>query len=169
MGTVPRANAIGLLAVIGCLGLLPGCGGDDIEVRASTGPEERPTSILSIRTETEPATLSVRVANTDEERARGLMGVAELPSDHGMAFVWDDPVSSEFWMKNTLIPLSIAFWDSSGRIVGILDMHPCTSDTCPTYASPEPYVGAVEANLGWFGDRGVDVGDVVELEVGAHA
>ena len=136
---------------------------------AYAGAVEGPISFLSIRTEAEPATLSVQVADTDEERARGLMGVEHLPPDHGVAFVWDDPVWSEFWMKNTLIPLSIAFWDSSGRIVGILDMQPCTSDPCPRYASPEPYVGAVEANLGWFGDRGVEVGDVVELEVRAYA
>ena len=57
-----------------------------------------------------------------------------------MAFVWDEPTQGAFWMKDTLIPLSVAFWDEDGRIVGIVDMEPCATEPCPTYASPAPYV-----------------------------
>jgi hypothetical protein len=113
------------------------------------------------------ATLSVEIADTSDERAQGLMDRDSLPADDGMAFVWDEPVDASFWMKDTLIPLSVAFWDEQGRIVGILDMEPCRADPCPTYSSPEPYVGAVEANLGWFGRHGAEVGDLVELEANA--
>jgi uncharacterized membrane protein (UPF0127 family) len=66
-------------------------------------------------------------------------------------------------MKNTLIPLSIAFWDEDGRIVGIRDMDPCTADPCPTYGSPDPYVGALEVDQGFFTEHGVVIGDRIEL------
>ena len=72
-------------------------------------------------------------------------------------------------MKDTLIPLSIAFWDEDGRIVGIQDMEPCTADPCPTYGSPEPYVGALEVNQGFFDEHGVVIGDRIELGLTTRA
>jgi uncharacterized membrane protein (UPF0127 family) len=93
------------------------------------------------------------------------MGVRTLPADEGMAFLYDAPSTGRFWMKDTVIPLSIAFWDEDGRIVGTADMRPCRDrDPCPTYRAPSPYVGAVEANLGWFDRHGVAVGDQVVVE-----
>jgi uncharacterized membrane protein (UPF0127 family) len=109
------------------------------------------------------ATLRVAVADTDDERARGLMGVADVPADEGMAFLFDRPTSASFWMKDTLIPLSVAFVDADGTIVTIRHMQPCTADPCVTYASTDPYVLAIEANEGWFGDHGVRVGDSAQL------
>ncbi len=109
------------------------------------------------------AVLHVEVASTPDARARGLMGRTELPSDQGMAFVFDRPTTSRFWMKDTLIPLSIAFWDGRNRVVAILNMPPCRADPCPTYGPHRPYVGAVEAKLGYFDDHGVEVGDHVRL------
>jgi uncharacterized protein len=91
------------------------------------------------------------------------MGQASLGPDSGMAFVWAEPTESTFWMKDTPIPLSIAFWDANGRIVAIREMTPCTADPCETYGSPVAYVGAVEAGTGWFRAHAVNVGDVVEL------
>ena len=82
-----------------------------------------------------------------------------------MAFLWEEPVVSSFWMKDTLIPLSIAFWDDAGRIISILDMDTCTEDPCPSYGPDEPFVGAVEVDRGTLGERGVTVGDRVELTV----
>ena len=105
----------------------------------------------------------------DAERARGLMGVEELPRDQGMAFVWDEPSSGTFWMKDTPLPLSIAFWDADGEVIALFDMQPCTTEPCPTYGPDEPFIGAVEANLGWFEEHGVAVGDHVELEERAYA
>jgi len=165
-------TSVGLVATLAVAASACG-GGGDVAAEPSpsvAGPTVAPTSVLSILTRSgEPATLRVAVADDEAERARGLMGVASLPEDHGMAFVWDDPTQGAFWMKDTLIPLSVAFWDEDGRIVGIVDMEPCAAEPCPTYSSPGPYVGAVEANRGWFASRGVEVGDVVELRVGADA
>ncbi|HSL12502.1 MAG TPA: DUF192 domain-containing protein [Actinomycetota bacterium] len=159
-----------LLLVLGLT--LTACLDDDptVEAPASpTAPSRQPASVLSIGTESgQPATLHVEIADDDDERARGLMGVDDLPVDQGMAFVWDEPVDAAFWMKDTLIPLSIAFWDTEGRVIAILDMEPCAEDPCRTYAPEEPFVGAVEANLGWFADHGVQVGDAVELEERAY-
>jgi uncharacterized protein len=109
------------------------------------------------------ARLTVEVARDDAARARGLMGVAELPADHGMAFVWEGPTRGSFWMKDTLIPLSIAFVDEGGAIVTIEEMTPCESDPCPTYEASAPYSMAVEANAGWFAEHEIEVGDDARL------
>jgi hypothetical protein len=93
------------------------------------------------------------------------MGVTTLPQNRGMAFRWDAPTDTTFWMKDTLIPLSIAFWDDAGRIISILDMEPCTADPCPSYGPDEPFVGAVEVDRGALEERGVTLGDRVELTV----
>ena len=108
--------------------------------------------------------LAVRIADSEEERRYGLMGVESLPPDEGMAFVYDEPTASTFWMRNTLIPLSIAFVDAEGRIVAIEEMTPCVVDDCPTWdAGGATYTLAIEANAGWFADHGVAVGDRAEL------
>lgn len=137
---------------------------------ASSGPDHpnRPPSELTIASADGAVTLYVEVARSPEQRARGLMGRTTLPADQGMVFLFDHPVHGRFWMKDTLIPLSIAFWDGRLRIVSILDMEPCESDPCPTYGPDEPYVGAVEANRGFFELHGVDVGDRVELVESAY-
>ena len=101
---------------------------------------------------------------TEAEREVGLMGRTALDADAGMVFLFDGTTTASFWMKDTLIPLSIAFWGTDGRIVGILDMEPCEADPCPTFNPGVPYVGALEANLASFADRGVAVGDTVRLE-----
>jgi hypothetical protein len=66
-------------------------------------------------------------------------------------------------MKDTLIPLSIAFWAEDRRIVAILDMQPCREEPCEIYRPGVTYVGAVEANVGYFEEHDVEVGDPVEL------
>jgi uncharacterized membrane protein (UPF0127 family) len=121
------------------------------------------TASLSIRTDDGTVSLDVQVADTPDERQTGLMGRESLSPYDGMAFLWEDPVVSSFWMKDTLIPLSIAFWDDAGQIISILDMDPCTEDPCPSYGPGEPFVGAVEVDRGTLEERGVAVGDHVEL------
>jgi uncharacterized membrane protein (UPF0127 family) len=108
--------------------------------------------------------LNVRIARTEQERQTGLMHVMGLAEDDGMAFVFDGPVTETFWMKDTLIPLSVAFVDQDGRVVSIADMQPCAEDPCRTYAAAGPYAVAVEANLGWFADRSIVAGDPARLE-----
>ncbi|HUF59787.1 MAG TPA: DUF192 domain-containing protein [Actinomycetota bacterium] len=114
------------------------------------------------------ALLYVDVADEPDERSRGLMGVDSMPTDQGMAFVWDEPVGSTFWMKDTLIPLSIAFVGEDDRVIGVRDMQPCEADPCPSYGVDEPYLLAIEANLGWFDDHGIGAGDQAELRVSAY-
>jgi len=110
------------------------------------------------------ATLAVRVADTPEKRATGLMHVMALPANDGMAFVYAEPSTETYWMKDTLIPLSIAFVGSDGRIVTIRNMSPCQADPCPSYGAADPFTMAVEANIGWFSEHGIGEGDRARLE-----
>ena len=149
--------------ILGILLLASSCGSDApalgvpdriVTIRRSNGVVER---------------LHVWVADDDAERARGLMGVTELLPSQGMAFLFDGPSIESFWMKDTLIPLSVAFVDNRGGIVTIREMEPCRSDPCPTYSSDAPYVMAIEANRGWFENNGVRIGDPASLEAVASA
>lgn len=108
--------------------------------------------------------ISVEIADAPEERQRGLMGRESLPEDAGMVFLHAEPVTSGFWMKDTLIPLSVAFWDESETILQILDMEPCRTDQCTIYTPGAPWVGAVEVNQGFFEKHGIGVGTAVSLE-----
>ena len=72
-------------------------------------------------------------------------------------------------MKDTLVPLSIAFVNDTGRVIGVRQMQPCEADPCPTYGIDQPFVLAIEANLGWFDRAGIEVGDRAELKMRAHA
>jgi len=110
-------------------------------------------------------TLRVAVARTDAERARGLMGQRRLAPDSGMLFAFPQPTEASFWMKDTLIPLSIAFVDGRGRIVAMRDMTPCRHDPCRLYRSSRPYLGAIEANRGYFRRHGIRIGDLVRPRV----
>jgi uncharacterized membrane protein (UPF0127 family) len=85
-----------------------------------------------------------------------------------MAFVFDELSDSTFWMRDTLIPLSIAFVDDTGRVIGVRDMEPCEADPSPTYGTDRPFVLAIEANLGWFDRAGIEVGDHAELKMSAY-
>ena len=107
--------------------------------------------------------IPVEVADSREERRVGLMHRESLPEDEGMVFLFPETTEGGFWMKNTLIPLSIAFFDSRGRIVRILDMEPCRRDPCPIYDPGVPYAGALEVNRGAFRRWGVSEGDVLEV------
>jgi hypothetical protein len=134
---------------------------------SSGGPEPAPdpggTTRLEIRTDGGVVDVEVEVADDDEERSTGLMNRERLAPDAGMVFLWEEPLHTTFWMKDTLIPLSIAFWNERGTIVAILDMEPCEADTCPSYDPGVEFEGALEVNQGFFEVRGVEVGDRIEL------
>jgi uncharacterized membrane protein (UPF0127 family) len=119
---------------------------------------------LSIATTVGEVTVEVEVADSPGERRVGLMNRGSLPEDAGMVFLFPEPSDGGFWMKNTLIPLSIAFWNGEGRILEILDMEPCEADPCPVYDPGIEFVGALEVNQGFFDRRGVRVGDRIEME-----
>jgi uncharacterized protein len=103
--------------------------------------------------------LVAEVAATPAERSTGLMHRFSLKPDHGMIFVFEQAEPQGFWMKNTFIPLSIAFIGSDGRIVNIDDMAPQDEHT---HWSAGPAQYALEMRKGWFAERGIVTGDPVE-------
>ena len=104
----------------------------------------------------------VEIADDVLEQSRGLMYRTALADDRGMLFAYPDEEERSFWMRNTLIPLSIAFIDSEGRIVDIKNMKPLDDDP-PHYVSAEPAQYALEVNKGFFEERDVEVGDRANL------
>jgi len=122
-----------------------------------------PHGAATIRTPSRAVNVRVEIARTPAQLHRGLMGRRSLAPDAGMAFVFRSDTRSPFWMKDTLIPLSIAFWDGRGRIVRILDMTPCRADPCRMYDPRASYRGALEVNRGAFRRWGVNRGDRVTI------
>lgn len=102
--------------------------------------------------------LKVEVVSTDEERMKGLMFREKLGKNDGMLFIFDEPAYHAMWMKNTLIPLSVAFVTREGVILNILDMEPNTLDS---HQSAGPSIYAIETNKGWFAERRIKAGDAV--------
>lgn len=107
--------------------------------------------------------LDVEIADSPEQQARGLMHRTELADDAGMVFIFFEETSGPFYMLNTLIPLSIAFFDAEGKIVRILDMEPCEAEPCELYDPQTAYVGALEVNQGAFESWGIQEGDSVRV------
>src|SRR5919107_2285619 len=142
-------------------------GASGLEIPA-TGDEASPLPIVTITTSVgEKVPVEVEMADTDVERQMGLMGQTVLPENASMLFVFEGEQTLSFWMRDTLIPLSIAYIDAEGRIVDIQGMQPL-DDAPPHYVSAEPAQYALEVNQGFFEEWGVDVGDTVELPVQAE-
>lgn len=99
--------------------------------------------------------IRAEVAGDFESRAQGLMYRKQLPSNAGMLFIFEQPGEQCMWMKNTLIPLSVAFMDDRGAIINIEDMAPQTLDS---HCARRPARYALEMNGGWFAARGVRPG-----------
>jgi uncharacterized protein len=156
--------------------LVAGCGGGEEGETSSGAPEEttlpnttaraagpetaQAPTLGIVKADGERVEVAVEIADTRTEQARGLMERTELAQDAGMLFVLESEQSPGFYMENTLIPLSIAFMDAEGRIVDIQDMQPL-DETRHYPAEPAQY--ALEVNQGFFAERGVQVGDTVEL------
>lgn len=99
--------------------------------------------------------ITAQVARTNEQRAIGLMHRPTMPANEGMLFVFDEPGQQCFWMKNTLLPLSIAFLADDGSIVNIDEMQPQTLDS---HCSKKPVRFVLEMNKGWFDRRAIKPG-----------
>ena len=134
------------------------------ETETEPGSDELERGTVTIETTQGPVRVDVEIADSDEERQVGLMNRESLPDNAGMLFVFEEDVSFGFWMKNTLIPLSIAFADADGEIVRILDMEPCEADPCTVYEPKATYRTALEVNQGAFADWGVAEGDRLTLD-----
>ena len=105
-------------------------------------------------------TVRVEIADEPDERERGLMYRDSLPEDTGMLFVYPSERTLSFWMRNTRIPLDIAYVDQRGVIVDIQTMAP-QSDR--QYPSAAPAMYALEMAAGWFEEHGVSVGDRIRF------
>ncbi len=113
--------------------------------------------------------IEAEVASTPDNRTRGLMQRKAMPQNHGMLFVFTEARLHCMWMKNTLLPLSVAFLDDEGRILNVEDMQPQTEDNhCAGGAARF----ALEMNQGWFRQKGLGagtkIGGVVHLGRYAH-
>ncbi|GHV55363.1 hypothetical protein AGMMS49579_18030 [Spirochaetia bacterium] len=120
--------------------------------------EKRDLSIQ--RAGAEPVLMEVELARTDPERAQGLMHRKSLDDGKGMLFIFDRDQIMSFWMKNTLIPLSIAFIASDGRIIEIKDMEPLNES--PVHSSRSVRY-ALEVPQGWFSRAGIGIGDILQI------
>ena len=137
------------IAVILFLGILPS--------GILACPYELPTSVVSINGQD----LSVELAFTNDTRSCGLSNRFSLGKDNGMLFLFSNNRKRTFWMKNTHIPLSIAFIDEAGTIVTIHQME--ADQTRTTYHSSQSVRYALEVNQGWFTLHGIKTGDKVEM------
>ena len=99
--------------------------------------------------------IEAEVVNTQETRMRGLMMRQSMPAHRGMLFVFDADARHCMWMKNTLLPLAVAFLDGQGRIVNVEEMQPRTEDN---HCAAKPARYALEMNAQWFGKRGLGAG-----------
>ena len=118
---------------------------------AQEGPQNLPT----IRLNAGIHNIQAQLAKTPEQRAIGLMFRSSMPTHDGMLFAFEAPARQCFWMKNTLLPLSIAFITDNGTVVNIDEMKPQTLDP---HCSKEPVRFVLEMNQGWFARRGIKTG-----------
>src|SRR5680860_268809 len=158
-----------VLVLVLAVAILVGCSdssnnNDEVSDPQATRPPGSPEFArgrVLIDTKGNSVLIDVDVAETDEQRAFGLMQRESMPDDEGMLFVFFEETTSAFTMRNTLIPLSIAFFDFDGEIVKILDMEPCEAEPCPSYDPGVTYRGALEVNQGAFDEWDVEMGDMV--------
>lgn len=142
-------SAISSLATLGVLSM---CLFASPHSAADTGQAQRlPTVSLSAGMHR----ISAEVAQSAEQRAIGLMYRKEMPQHAGMLFVFESAAVQCFWMKNTLLPLSIAFLRDDGTIINVAEMKPLALDS---HCSAEPARYALEMNTGWFSKRGLGPG-----------
>jgi uncharacterized membrane protein (UPF0127 family) len=109
----------------------------------------------------QPVTVRLEVAADPPSRTRGLSGRRSVAPNTGMVFLYPVDTTGGFWMKDTLVPLSIAFVASNGQVVSTNEMVPCQADPCPVYQPPRPYRYAVELPAGALAAAGIGPGALV--------
>lgn len=128
---------------------------------ASSNEPSFTTERITIRSDVpdEPTVeLLVEVADEPSLQAIGLMNRTELPEGTGMLFVFEEEAMRHFWMKNTLIPLDIAFFNAKKELVALKTMEPCTADPCPKYSSSRSAQYALELPAGYLEKNKIDIG-----------
>lgn len=156
---VSKASSRVLVGAVAVCGLLAGTGANlaQAQGQAPDGPQRLRTiklgyGILNIKAE---------VALTPREHEIGLMHRTEMPTNDGMLFVFDRPGQQCFWMKNTLLPLSVAFLADDGAVVNVAEMKPQSLDS---HCSAKPVRYVLEMNAGWFKRHGIKPGDKIAGE-----
>lgn len=163
-----------VLAVLLAVPLVPACAAPDSSEPGlaplepglapfGTAADALPAARVRIQGSGRTLEFDVRVAETPEDQARGLQGVEALPEGAGMLFVFEAERTGGFWMRDTLVPLDIAFLDAGGRVLAVAGMVPCPGDPCPITDPGVPHRAALETAAGAL--TGVDPGDVVTWEV----
>src|SRR5215203_3468820 len=118
---------------------------------ALAAAQEGPQRLAQIRLNAGIHNINAQLASTPEQREIGLMFRTSMPASEGMLFVFERASQQCFWMRNTLIPLSIAFLGDDGSVVNIDDMKP---QTLESHCSTKPVRFVLEMNEGWFAKRG---------------
>lgn len=141
---------------VGAALLLVACGSSRLPRPVAFDPA------VTVRFAGAPA-IRTEVARTQDQRRRGLMQRTSVPEGTGMLFLFPHRVTVGFWMKGTLVPLSIAYVDGA-TVVSTAEMTPCGSGHCPDYDPAGPYTMAVEAPAGFFPSHGVHAGTTVTVD-----
>jgi uncharacterized membrane protein (UPF0127 family) len=155
LSVVALGAALAVPALLGACG----CSHDTAYKPYDAGDESRTWKLGGVD-------VALEIADNREERERGLMFRRNMPEDHGMLFVYPAPEELHFWMRNTAIPLSIAFIVEDGdnktaTIVNIEDMQPYVE--LPGAISQKPVRFALEMNQGWFAKHGLKNGSKIDL------
>jgi uncharacterized membrane protein (UPF0127 family) len=139
-----RSNPLRILLSLAALLASMACAAQD-------GPQKLP----AIRLNAGIHNIQAEIARTPDQRATGLMFRERMAANDGMLFAFEEPATQCFWMKNTLLPLSVAFVADDGTVVNIDDMKPQTLDS---HCSLMPVRFVLEMNKGWFAKRGIKAG-----------
>jgi uncharacterized protein len=154
------------MMVVGCLAttavfLLPAIRKPPPSPSAEASGTAARTVDYQLRGSGQPVTVRLEVAADPASRTRGLSGRRSVPPGSGMVFLYPVDTTGGFWMKDTLVPLSIAFVAANGQVVSVSEMVPCQADPCPVYQPARPYRYAVELPAGAFAAAGVGPGGLV--------
>ena len=122
---------------------------------ALASAQEGPQKLAQVRLNAGIHNINAELASTPQQREIGLMFRTAMPANDGMLFAFEQPAQQCFWMRNTLIPLSVAFIGDDGSVVNIDDMKPQPLDS---HCSAKPVRFVLEMNEGWFAKRGIKAG-----------
>ena len=122
---------------------------------SASAQDSAQTNLPRIKLQAGMFQIDTQVAQTPDQRSIGLMFRKEMPQHEGMLFVFEQPATQCFWMKNTLLPLTAAFVADDGTIVNLADMKPQTTDS---HCSEKPVRFVLEMNQGWFAKKGLKAG-----------